>query len=57
MLFLEDCGELGELKGSGVKLPSRRSVASGPGLLEQQPCLSPCRFESSKAISRPIPLA
>jgi hypothetical protein len=57
VLFLEDCGELGELKGSGVKLPSRRSVASGPGLLEQQPCLSPCRFESSKAISRPIPLA
>jgi hypothetical protein len=57
VLFLDDCGELGELKGSGVKLPSRCSIASLPGLLEQQPCLSPCRFESSTAISRPILLA
>jgi len=57
VLFLDECGELGELKGSGVKLPSRCSIASRPGLLEQQPCLSPCRFESGTAISRPIPLA
>lgn len=57
MLLLDDGGKLGELKRPGVKLPSRCSIVSRPGLFEQLPRLSPCRFKSGTAISRPSLLA
>jgi len=57
VLLLDHRGKLGELEGTGVKLPSRSSIASRPGLLEQPPHLSTHRVENDTAVSRPVPLA